>query len=78
MLFVELAEVGDGWLWCSGMVGSMPEVGLGYFGVFVLERVNDRMVSIAGGWESTAWCGLHLWVVVGVMVGWVVAPFSAC
>jgi hypothetical protein len=29
MLFVELAEVVDGWLWHSGMTGSMPEVGFG-------------------------------------------------
>jgi hypothetical protein len=28
-------------LWCSGMVR--------YLGVFVVERMKDRMVSIAGG-----------------------------
>jgi hypothetical protein len=55
----------------------MLEVGLSYFGVFVVERVKDRMVSITGGWESTARCGLLLWVVVGAKVGWVVAPFFA-
>jgi hypothetical protein len=71
MLSVELAEVGDGWLWCSGMIDSMPEVGLGCFGVFVVEKVKDRMVSIAGGWESTSWCDLLLWVMVGVKVEWV-------
>jgi hypothetical protein len=59
------------------MIDSMPEVGLGCFGVFVLERVKNRMVSIAGGWESTAWCGLLLWVVVGAKVEWILAPFSA-
>jgi hypothetical protein len=60
MLYVELAEVGDGWLWRSDMIDSMPEVELGCFGVFEVERVRDRMVSIAGGWETTAWCGLLL------------------
>jgi hypothetical protein len=49
MLSVELAEVEGGWLWCSGMIDSMSEVGLGYFGVFVVERVKDMMVSIASG-----------------------------
>jgi hypothetical protein len=38
MLSVELMEVGDGWLWCSGMIDSMPEVGHGCFGVFVVEK----------------------------------------
>jgi hypothetical protein len=38
--------------------------------------VKDRMVSIAGGLESTAWCGLLLWVVVCAKVEWVFAPFS--
>jgi hypothetical protein len=77
LLSVELAEVGDGWLWCSGMIDSMPEVGLGCFGVFVVERMKDRMVGIAGGWEFTAWCALLLWVVVIAKVEWVLAPFSA-
>jgi hypothetical protein len=38
------------------MIDSVPEVGLGCFGVFVVEKVKDRMVNIAGVWESTAWC----------------------
>jgi hypothetical protein len=42
------------------MIDSMPEVGLGCFGVFVVEKVKDRMVSIAGGCESTSWCDLLL------------------
>jgi hypothetical protein len=77
MLSVGLAKVGDGWLWRSGMIGSIPEVGIGCFGVFEVEKVRDRMVSIAIGWESTAWCGLLLWVMVGVKVEWVLAPFFA-
>jgi hypothetical protein len=38
MLFVELAEVGDGWLWHNGMINSMPKVGLGCFDVFVVKK----------------------------------------
>jgi hypothetical protein len=76
MLSMELAEVGVGWLWSSGMIDSMPKVGLGCFGEFVVEKVKDRVVSIAGGWESTAWCDLLLWVVVGAKVEWVLAPYS--
>jgi hypothetical protein len=49
MLSMELAGVGDGWLWHSDMIDSMSEVGLGCFGVFVVEKVKDRMVSIACG-----------------------------
>jgi hypothetical protein len=77
MLSMELVEVVDGWLWCGGMIDSMPEVGLGCFSVFVVEKEKDRMVSITGGWESTAWCDLLLWVVVGAKVELVLAPFSA-
>jgi hypothetical protein len=76
MLSVQLVEVGDGWLWRSGMIDSMPEVGLGCFGVFVVDKVKDRIVSIAGGLESTAWRDFLLWVVVVVKVEWVLAPFS--
>jgi hypothetical protein len=60
MLSVELLKVGDGWLWRSGMTGNMLEVGIGFFGVFVVDKVKDKMVSITGGWESTACCGLLL------------------
>jgi hypothetical protein len=60
MLSMELVEVVEGWLWCGGMIDSMPEVGLGCFSVFVVEKEKDRMVSIVGGWESTAWCDLLL------------------
>jgi hypothetical protein len=66
MLSVELTEgilsveLEDVWLWHSDMIDSIPEVGLGCFGVFIVEKVKDRMVSIAGGWEYTAWCDLLL------------------
>jgi hypothetical protein len=56
-LFVELAEVEDGWYWRSGMVGNMPEIGYGYFGMLVLDNVRGRMGSAAGCAEPTAWCG---------------------
>jgi hypothetical protein len=48
MLFVELAKVVDDWLWHSGGIDSMPEVGLAYFGKLVVERAQDRMENIAG------------------------------
>jgi hypothetical protein len=54
MLSVELTKVRNGWMWRSGMIGSTLEVGLGCFGLFVVEKVQDKMVSIAGGWESIA------------------------
>jgi hypothetical protein len=60
MLSVELVGVEDVWLWRSDMIDSIPEVGLGCFGVFIVEKVKDMMVSIAGGWEYTAWCDLLL------------------
>jgi hypothetical protein len=60
MLSVELVGVEDVWLWRSDMIDSIPEVGLGCFGVFIMEKVKDMMVSIAGGWEYTAWCDLLL------------------
>jgi hypothetical protein len=52
--------VEDVLLWRSDMIDSIPEVGLGCFGVFIMEKVKDMMVSIAGGWEYTAWCDLLL------------------
>jgi hypothetical protein len=77
MLSVKLAKMRNGWLWRSDTIGSTLEVGLGCFGVFVVEKVQDKMVSIAGGWESIAWCGLLLWVVAIAKVERVLAPFSA-
>jgi hypothetical protein len=61
MLSLELMEVGDDWLWCSGMIDNILEVGLGCFGVFVVGKGKDTTVSIAGGWDSTAWYDLVLW-----------------
>jgi hypothetical protein len=56
-LIVELAEVEDGWYWCSGMAGNMLEIGYGYFGMLVLDNARGRMGSVAGCVEPTAWCG---------------------
>jgi hypothetical protein len=49
MLFGELAEAEDDWLWCSDMAGNKPELGLGYFGRLVVEKAKNRMESIGGG-----------------------------
>jgi hypothetical protein len=57
MLFVELAKVMYDWLWRSGRIGNMLEVGFGYFGKLVVERVNGRMENIAGTEGSNAWSG---------------------
>jgi hypothetical protein len=57
MLFVELAMVEDGWLWCNSRIGSMSEVGFGCFGKLVVEEANDRIRNFAGGEEPIAGCG---------------------
>jgi hypothetical protein len=56
MLFVELVKVEDGWLWSSGMTGSMPGVRFDCYDRLVAENVRGRMGNIAGGGEPTAWC----------------------
>jgi hypothetical protein len=53
-LFVELAEVEDGWYWRNGMVGNMLEIGSGYFGMLVLDNAGGRMGCAAGCAELTA------------------------
>jgi hypothetical protein len=57
MLSVKPAKVEDDWLWCSGMIGNMLEVGFGYFGRLGLENAKGRMGNIAGDAEPIAWCG---------------------
>jgi hypothetical protein len=54
---VELAKVEDGWWWSSAMIGNMPEVGFGYFGMLGLDNTEGRIGNIAGGMRSIAWCG---------------------
>jgi hypothetical protein len=49
MLFGELAEAEDDWLWRNDMTDNRPELGLGCFGRLVVERAKDRMESIGGG-----------------------------
>jgi hypothetical protein len=55
-LFVELANVVDGWLWRGGRVDNMTKIGFGYFGKLAVERARDRMGSIVDGEVSIAWC----------------------
>jgi hypothetical protein len=56
MLSVELAKVENGWLWRSGMTGSMPGVGFHFYDRLVLENAKGRVGNIAAGGEHTAWC----------------------
>jgi hypothetical protein len=56
MLFVELTKVEGGWLWHNSRIGSMLEVGFGYFHKLVVEKEKDGMGSIVGGEEPIAWC----------------------
>jgi hypothetical protein len=39
------------------MIGNMPEVGSGYFGMLVLDNTRGGMVSVVGYAERTAWYG---------------------
>jgi hypothetical protein len=56
-LFVRLVEVEDGWGWRSGMIGNMLAIGLGNFGMLVLDNAEGRMGGVAGYVEPIAWCG---------------------
>jgi hypothetical protein len=60
ILFVELANVVDDWLWRGGRVDNMVEVGFDYFGKLAVERARDRMGSIADGEGLIAWCNYLL------------------
>jgi hypothetical protein len=53
---VELAKVENGWLWHSGMTGSMPRVGFCCYDRLVAKIAKGRMANIAGGEEPIAWC----------------------
>jgi hypothetical protein len=57
MLSVELAKIVDDWLWHNGRIDNMSEVGLGFFGMLVVEKAKDMMENIAGGEGPIAWCG---------------------
>jgi hypothetical protein len=56
MLYMDLVGAMDGWLWHNGMIDSMSEVVLDWFGRIVVKKVKDKMVSIAGGEGPIAWC----------------------
>jgi hypothetical protein len=49
MLFAELTNVEDDWLWHNGRIGC--------FGKLAVEEAKDKMENIAGGEEPIAWCG---------------------
>jgi hypothetical protein len=55
MLFVEPAKVMDDSLWHSSRIVNMLEAGLGCFGKPTVERVKDRMESIAGSEGPIVW-----------------------
>jgi hypothetical protein len=55
--FMELAEVQDGWGWCSDMVGSMLEIGSGNFGMLVLDNAEGMVRNVADYAEPIASCG---------------------
>jgi hypothetical protein len=50
----KLAEIEDGWLWCSDMIGNKPELELGYFGRLIVERAKGKMENIASSGELIA------------------------
>jgi hypothetical protein len=56
MLSMELVKVEDGWLWCSGMTGSMPGVDFGCYDRLVAGNGKGRVGNIAVGGEPTVWC----------------------
>jgi hypothetical protein len=56
-LFVELAEVEDGWWWHSGMISSVLEIGSRNFGMLVLDNAEGKMRNVAGCAEPIAWYG---------------------
>jgi hypothetical protein len=57
MLSMELAKAVDDWLWRNGKIDNMLEVGLGYFGKLVVERVKDKMENIASSEGPIIRCG---------------------
>jgi hypothetical protein len=75
MLFVELVKVEDGWLWCNGRIGGIPEVGFGCFDKLVVEKAKDRTGSIVDGEEPIAWCDWHLGVWIAAKAVQKLAPF---
>jgi hypothetical protein len=63
-------------LWHDGKIDSMPEVVPDWFGSLVVKKAKDMMESIAGGEDSIAWCGGHLWVQNVMKLLWSLDPFS--
>jgi hypothetical protein len=73
MLFVELANVEDGWLWYNGRIGIRPELEFDYFGKLV-ERAKCRMGNIDCEEVANATCGLLLEKTIIADAGWSLAP----
>jgi hypothetical protein len=58
MLSAEVVDAAGGWLWGSDKIDSMLEVVLDWFGrLVVVKGAKEKMVSIADGEGSIAWCG---------------------
>jgi hypothetical protein len=58
MLFGELTEAEDDWLWHSDMTGNKSKLGLGCFGRLTVEKEKGRMESIGGGGVGGALHGM--------------------
>jgi hypothetical protein len=56
MLFGELTEAEDDWLWHSDMTGNKSKLGLGCFGRLTVEKEKGRMESIGGGGVGGGHC----------------------
>jgi hypothetical protein len=39
------------------MIGNMPEIGFGYFGMLVLDNARGMMGIVANYVEPIPWCG---------------------
>jgi hypothetical protein len=52
MLSVELMKVEHGWLWHSGMTGSMVGVGFGCYDRLVVKNVKGRMGEYCWWWGA--------------------------
>jgi hypothetical protein len=59
MLFVELTNDEDGWLWRNGRIGNRLELGFDCFGKLV-ERAKGRMGNTDCEEVANASCGLLL------------------
>jgi hypothetical protein len=54
---VELVDIMDSWFWRNGKIDRILKVVLDWFGRLVVKKAEDKVVSIADGECSIAWCG---------------------